>query len=151
VVEARLCGAGNKAQERRVSAMSNPLHFIIDEEQKVVHFFRDTSTGRAIEHIGLQIIGRTGLNDFIHMVEGKALPVLAETFAGAMSGESPAQLFAKAESQLAQIAKDAGHDFKTNWLKMTVSALYEGIVAKNPALAQVMEAAGTGGATSTPA
>ncbi|HYL99277.1 MAG TPA: hypothetical protein VEZ90_10005 [Blastocatellia bacterium] len=52
-----------------MNPVTTAKHLVVARENGIVHFFHDTSTGRAIEHLGQDIVSEPGLHSFITTFE----------------------------------------------------------------------------------
>ncbi|MGH9821646.1 MAG: hypothetical protein ACREDR_00085 [Blastocatellia bacterium] len=117
-------------------------HVIVAGEHGIVHFFHDTSTGKAIEHLGQDIISEPGLHAFISSFEST---IKADLKAGLQGLENPTSesLDTYLVTFVNKVKTDAESAVKTGLLSQfhgsfanfVVSKLYLALKTEIPALA----------------
>ena len=126
----------------------NPIktvgHIIVAGENGVVHFFHDTSTGKAIEHLGQDIISEPGLHAFITSFETTIKNDLKAGLEGLANptNESLQTFLAEFITKVKTDAENAVKNgllsqFHGSFANFVVSKLYLGLKTEIPALANL--------------
>lgn len=119
-------------------------HLIVAGEHGVVHFFHDTSTGRAIEHLGQDIVSEAGLHAFITTFETTIKNDLKAGLEGLtnLTGESLdtylASFIAKVKTDAETAVKNGLlSQFHGSFANFLVSKVYLALKTEIPALASL--------------